>query len=84
MRTAFTDVATGTVLMLEDATERNNSIPKRVIVGFQLLKRESTMGRTATTGFTTKTRTEATMTANPSQVAKTVRKKAYSVVSTVQ
>lgn len=50
----------------QDATERNNSIPKRVIVGFQLLKRESTMGRTATTGFTTKTRTEATMTADES------------------
>ena len=50
----------------QDATERNNSIPKRIIVGFQLLKRESTMGRTATTGFTTKTRTEATMTADES------------------
>ena len=49
----------------QDATERNNSIPKRIIVGFQH-HAESTMGRTASPGFTTKTRTEATMTADES------------------
>ena len=49
---------TGTMMMEQQverlaANETRPTMPQRIIVGFQLLKRESTMGRTATTGFTT-------------------------------
>ncbi|RSX54655.1 LacI family DNA-binding transcriptional regulator [Bifidobacterium samirii] len=52
---------TGTAMMEQQverlaANDTTPIMPQRVIVGFQLLKRESTLGRTATTGFTTRPR----------------------------
>lgn len=43
-------------ISLRESDAENQTMPRRVIVGYQLMKRESTMGRTATTGFTTRSR----------------------------
>lgn len=58
----FEGMSKTAVTMMNEQIQRagnqeNSALPRRMIVGFQLLKRESTMGRTASTGFTTRTRT---------------------------
>lgn len=54
----FTSMAKTAAMMMQDRNDWQASglkpSPRRVIVGFQLLRRESTLGRTATTGFTTR------------------------------
>lgn len=53
----FNGMAQTAIHMMREAAERRSSgaptLPRRIIVGFQLHKCESTMGRTASTGFTT-------------------------------
>lgn len=56
----FNGMAQTAVQMIQESAQHQDdgtpAMPRRVIVGFQLAKRESTMGRTASTGFTTKPR----------------------------
>lgn len=54
----FAGMAQTAMHMMENQIARrengeDDTLPRRTIIGFQLLKRESTLGRTASTGFTT-------------------------------